>query len=290
MAVLVSRAPTRRRTPVRRIAGMSVTHLLLLGGGLLWLFPFLWTLGSSLKSPEGFFDKGLNPLPDGVHGANFSSAWEEASFGSYFVNTVVVAGGSVVLTLLATSMAGYVLARTDFPGRKLCIGLISVTLFLPHGYTIIPIFDIVRGLGLLNTLWAVIIVQSSSGLVFATFLFMGYFSTMDREIEDAAKVDGAGFHQTFWRVMLPLSGPMLATVGLFTCISAWNSFFVPLVFTLSKPELRTMPVGMYSFLGENSTDWTLLCAGSVISLVPIVVIFLLLQRYFVNGIAGAVKG
>lgn len=295
MAVLVSNAqhrrpPPRRRTPVRRIAGMSLTHLLLLGGGLLWLFPFLWTLGSSLKSPEGFFDKGLNPLPDGVHGANYSSAWEEASFGSYFVNTVVVAGGSVVLTLLATSMAGYVLARTDFPGRKLCIGLISVTLFLPHGYTIIPIFDIVRGLHLLNTPWAVIIVQSSSGLVFATFLFMGYFSTMDREIEDAAKVDGASFHQTFWRVMLPLSGPMLATVGLFTCISAWNSFFIPLVFTLSKPELRTMPVGMYSFLGENSTDWTFLCAGSVISLVPIVVIFLLLQRYFVNGIAGAVKG
>jgi len=290
MAVLVSRAPVRRRTPVRRIAGVSVTHLLLLGGGLLWLFPFLWTLGSSFKSPEAFFDKGLNPLPDGVHAANYGSAWEEASFGDYFVNTVLVAGGAVVLTLLATSMAGYVLARTNFPGKKLCIGLISVTLFLPHGYTIIPIFDIVRGLGLLNTLWAVIIVQSSSGLVFATFLFMGYFSTMDREIEDAAKVDGASFHQTFWRVMLPVSGPMIATVGLFTCISAWNSFFIPLVFTLSKPELRTMPVGMYSFLGENSTDWTFLCAGSVISLVPIVVIFLVLQRYFVNGIAGAVKG
>ncbi|MEV6109565.1 carbohydrate ABC transporter permease [Streptomyces sp. NPDC051940] len=292
MAVLTARPAVRRRPPraARRRAGRSLTHVLLLVGGLLWLFPFLWTLGSSFKSPDGFFDQGLNPVPDGVHGSNYTSAWEEASFGSYFLNTVVVAGGAVVLTLLATSMAGYVLARTDFPGRKAVIGLVSVTLFLPHGYTIIPIFDIVRGLGLLDTLWSVIIVQSSSSLVFATFLFMGYFSTMDREIEDAARVDGANFHQTFWRVMLPLSGPMLATVGLFTCISAWNSFFIPLVFTLSKPELHTLPVGMYSFIGQNSTDWTFLCAGSVISLVPIVVVFLLLQRYFVNGLAGAVKG
>jgi ABC-type glycerol-3-phosphate transport system permease component len=295
MAVLVStaprgRTPARRRATVRRTAGMSLTHLLLLGAGLLWLFPFLWTLGSSFKSDDGFFSRGLNPIPDGVHADNYSGAWQGASFGAYFFNTVVVAGGAVILTLLASSMAGYVLARTNFPGRKICIGLISVTLFLPHGYTIIPIFDIVRGLHLLDTLWSVIIVQSSSGLVFATFLFMGYFSTMDPEIEDAAKVDGASFHQIFWRVMLPLTGPMLATVGLFTCVSAWNSFFIPLVFTLSKPELRTLPVGMYSFVGENSTDWTFLCAGSVISLVPIVAIFLLLQRYFVNGLAGAVKG
>jgi ABC-type glycerol-3-phosphate transport system permease component len=295
MAVLVSSSrrgqkPARRRAAVRRTAGRSLIHLLLLGGGLVWLFPFLWTLGSSFKSSDGFFSRGLNPFPDGVHLSNYTGAWKGASFGTYFVNTVLVAGGCVILTLLATSMAGYVLARTDFPGRKACIGLISVTLFLPHGYTIIPVFDIVRELHLLNTLWSVIIVQSSSSLVFATFLFMGYFSTMDREIEDAAKVDGASFHQTFWRVMLPLSGPMLATVGLFTCITAWNSFFIPLVFTLSKPELRTLPVGMYSFVGQNSTDWTFLCAGSVISLVPIVAIFLLLQRYFVNGLAGAVKG
>jgi raffinose/stachyose/melibiose transport system permease protein len=102
-------------------------------------------------------------------------------------------------------------------------------------------------------------------------------------------VDGANFHQTFWRIMLPLSGPMLATVGLFTAISAWNNFFIPLVFTLGRPELRTLAVGMYAFIGENSTDWTLLCAGTVITLAPIIALFLLLQKFFVNGLAGAVK-
>jgi ABC-type glycerol-3-phosphate transport system permease component len=182
-----------------------------------------------------------------------------------------------------------VLARTQFVGRRGCLLLVSVTLFLPHGYTIIPVFDVIRGLGLLNTLWAVVIVQSAGGVVFATFLFMGYFMTIDRELEDAARVDGANFHQVFWRVMLPLAGPMLATVALFTFISAWNSFFIPLVFTLSRPELHTLAVGMYAFVGQNSTQWTYLCAGSVLTLAPIILVFVLLQRYFVNGIAGAVK-
>jgi ABC-type glycerol-3-phosphate transport system permease component len=285
---MASLVVTRGRA-VRRGLRMGPTHLVLLVCGLVWLFPFLWALGSSFKSADGFFSQGLNPIPKELHPSNYSTAWNEASFGRYFINTVLISGGTVVLVLAATSMAGYVLARTSFPGKRVCIGLISLTMFLPHGYTIIPIFDIVQRLGLLNSLWSVILVQSSSSLVFATFLFMGYFSTMDRELEDAAKMDGANFHQTFWRVMLPLSGPMLATVGLFTCISAWNSFFIPLVFTLSRPDLHTLSVGMYSFLGQNSTDWTLLCAGSVITLIPIVVIFLLLQRYFVNGLAGAVK-
>jgi len=167
--------------------------------------------------------------------------------------------------------------------------LVSATLFLPHGYTIIPVFDLMQRLHLLNSLWSVIIVQASGGVVFGTFLFMGYFMAIDRELEDAAQVDGANFHQTFARIMLPLSGPMIATVGLFTAITAWNSFFIPLVFTLGRPELRTLAIGMYAFIGENSTEWTLLCAGTVITLAPIIALFLLLQRFFVNGLAGAVK-
>ncbi|MGW6199446.1 carbohydrate ABC transporter permease [Kribbella sp. NPDC055110] len=129
----------------------------------------------------------------------------------------------------------------------------SATLFLPHGYMIIPVFDLMQRLHLLNSLWSVIIVQA------------------------------------FARIMLPLSAPMLATVGMFTAITAWNSFFIPLVFTLGRPELRTLAIGMYAFIGENSTEWTLLCAGTVITLTPIILLFVLLQRFFVNGLAGAVK-
>ena len=269
---------------------MLMTHLVLLVSGIAWMYPFLWTLGSSLKDTDEFFGRGLNPLPQNLLWSNYARAWGQASFGTYFVNTLLITLATCAATLLVTAMAGYVLARTKFPGRNLCLFLISATLFLPHGYTIIPIFDLMEKLGLLNSLFSIIIVQASGGVVFGTFLFMGFFQTMNVELEDAARVDGASFHQTFWRIMLPLSGPMLATVGLFTAINAWNSYFIPLVFTLARPELRTLSVGMYAFVGENSTEWTLLCAGSVITLVPIIALFLMLQRFFVNGLAGAVKG
>lgn len=282
--------PPPREARRRRVRPVTVLkHAALLAGGLAWLYPLFWVFGGSLKTTEDFFDAGLNPWPSDLQWGNYADAWRGASFGQYFLNTVILTAVAVTVVLAASSMAGYVLARTKFPGRGLALGLIAVTLFLPHGYTIIPVFDLVQRLHLLNTLWSVIVVQASGGLVFATFLFMGYFQSMDKEIEEAAKIDGASFPQTFYKIMLPLSGSMAATVGLFTTITAWNSFFVPLVFTLARPDLRTLAVGMYAFIGENSTNWTLLCAGSVITLAPIIVLFLLLQRYFVNGLAGAVK-
>ncbi|MFI5695204.1 carbohydrate ABC transporter permease [Kribbella sp. NPDC051586] len=273
----------------RRRVVTVMTHVALLVSGLAWLYPLFWALGSSLKSDDDFFVDGLNPMPSHFLWANYLDAWQEASFGRYFMNTILLTLGTVVITLVVTSCAGYVLARTRFPGRGFCLGLVSATLFLPHGYTIIPVFDLMQRVHLLNSLWSVIIVQASGGVVFGTFLFMGYFMAIDKELEDAAQVDGANFHQTFVRIMLPLSGPMLATVGLFTAITAWNSFFIPLVFTLGRPELRTLAIGMYAFIGENSTEWTLLCAGTVITLAPIILLFVLLQRFFVNGLAGAVK-
>ncbi|WP_427893262.1 carbohydrate ABC transporter permease [Kribbella sp. GL6] len=274
---------------MRRRGVTVMTHVALLVSGLAWLYPLFWALGSSLKSDDDFFSDGLNPMPSHFLWSNYLTAWQEASFSRYFMNTILITLGTVVITLVVTACAGYVLARTRFPGRGFCLGLVSATLFLPHGYTIIPVFDLMQRLHLLNSLWSVIIVQASGGVVFGTFLFMGYFMAVDKELEDAAQVDGANSHQTFVRIMLPLSGPMLATVGLFTAITAWNSFFVPLVFTLGRPELRTLAIGMYAFIGENSTQWTLLCAGTVITLAPIILLFVLLQRFFVNGLAGAVK-
>jgi ABC-type glycerol-3-phosphate transport system permease component len=292
MALSVStsvRSSSRGNYKVRRRVILVVTNVILLGGGILWMYPFLWTLGSSLKSVNGFFNEGLSIIPKEFAWSNYVNAWNEASFGQYFLNTVIVTVATVILTAIFTAMAGYVLARRQFPGKRLVIGLIALTLFLPHGYTIIPVFDIVQRLDLLNTLWSIIIVQTAGGMVFSTFLFMGYFSSLNHEMEDAARVDGAGFHQVFWRVILPMSTPMLATVALFTFIGTWNSFLIPLVFTLGQPELQTLAVGMFAFIGQNSTQWTFLCAGSVITLAPVMLVFVLLQRYFVNAIAGAVK-
>ena len=268
---------------------MLPVHLVLFIGGFFWVYPFLWLLGSSLKTTKDFFDRGLNILPGEVAWDNYVRAWNDGNFGQYFINTIVVSICVVSLVILVTAMAGYSLSRTTFPGKALILGLIALTLFLPHGYTIIPIFDLITQLGLLNTLSSFIIVETAGGVVFSTFLFMGYFSSIDKEIEDAARMDGANFHQRFWMIMLPLSGPIVATIALMTFISSWNNFFVPLVFTLGVPELRTLAVGMFAFLGQNTIDWTSLTAGSVITLAPIIVVFILLQRYFINGVAGAVK-
>lgn len=290
-AVTVGRpARARNRPPLPRRAGRLALHLVLLAGGAVWVYPFVWALGSSLKTPEDFLDSGVALIPDEARWENYLEAWQGASFGRYFVNSLIVTGFTVALTLLLTSMAGFALARTRFPGRRLIVGALVVTFFLPHGYTIIPIFDLIRGLGLLNSLWAIILVQTAGGMVFNTILFMGYFATIGRDVEEAARVDGASFNQVFWYVMLPLSTPMLATLGLFTFMRSWNDFFTPLVFTLGQPELRTLPVGLYAFQSQTSTEWSLLTAGTVITLIPVMLVFVFVQRRIVDVVAGAVKG
>jgi raffinose/stachyose/melibiose transport system permease protein len=298
MATAISQRPasggeTRRKqkqkSKYQQYVGKALLHVVLFGCGIFWVYPFLWALGSSFKSPAGFFDEGLNIFPKEVQWSNYIDAWIRGTFGTYFFNTIFITALTVICTLALTSMAGFVLARTSFPGKKFLIVLVTVTIFLPHGYTIVPIFDIVQHAGLLDTLWAVIVVETAGNMVFSTFLFIGYYSTMNRELEDAARVDGASFHQLFWRVMFPLARPMLATVGLFTFIGSWNNFFIPLVFTLGNSDLRTLPVGMYAFISQTSTDWTLLCAASMISLVPTILVFVFTQRYVINAVAGAVK-
>lgn len=295
MASLAFSSPRADR-PHRRSKGGEtfrrlLTHLILLAGGLIWVYPFLWMLGSSFKSPLGFFAEGLSVIPKEFLWQNYVEAWNAASFGQYFLNTVIISVGTVFFTLAIASMAGYILARKKFPGKMVVISFIVITLFLPSGYTILPIYDLIIRLGLIEQpLIAVMLVETAGGLVFPTFLLMGYFSTLDRELEEAALIDGANFHQLFWRVMLPLATPMLATVGLFTFISSWNNFFIPLVFTAADSSTSTLAVGMYSFVGNHSTNWTEMSAAAVISLVPIMLVFVFLQRYFINAIAGAIKG
>src|SRR5579875_651395 len=279
-----------RNARYRQQALSLLLHVILLVGGFFWIYPFLWALAGSFRTETGFFNEGIGIIPQEFLWQNYVQAWTEASFGQYFFNTVFITVLTVAFTLVFTSMAGFVLARTRFPGKATLVVLIALTLFLPHGYTIVPVFDLIQRLGLLDTLWSVIVVETAGNMIFNTFLFMGYFSTMDRELEDAARVDGASFHQLFWQVMFPLARPMLATLGLFTFITSWNNFLIPLVFTLGNSDLRTLPVGLYAFIAQTSTNWVLLCAASMISLVPTILVFVFAQRHVVNAFAGAVKG
>jgi ABC-type glycerol-3-phosphate transport system permease component len=270
--------------------GQWILHIVLITIGLIYIFPFIWMLGTAFKTPPEFFSQGINPFPAGEwQWSNFSNAWVKANFSRYFLNSVIVSVLVTGFTVLLTAMAAYALTRLKVPLGRVVMGFIVMILFLPSGYTIIPTINIVQRLGMLNSLGAVVLVLTAGSMVFNTLLFYGYMRTMPKEIEEAAVIDGASVHQRFRNVVLPMSGPMIATVALFTFMNTWNDFFVSLVFTLSRPELRTLAVGMYAFVGQASRDWTLLCAAATISILPIIFIYVLLQERFTEAFAGAVK-
>lgn len=258
-------------------------------GAALWVYPFVWMVSASLKDPLEVFAAGLDLIPKTPIWENYQRAWSDAGFGQYLLNTVIVTVVTVALVVVRCAMAGYVLARFSFLGKKTILGVLVATLFVPTGYTIIPVVEISHQLGLLNSLTGMILALSGAAHVASVLLYAGYFRQIPKELEEAAIVDGAGFFTTFFRVMLPLAMPVTATVALLTFLSTWNAFFLPLVFTFSRPDLRTLSVGMLAFVGENSVDWSGMAAAATISLLPVVVLFILLQRYFVEGIAGAVK-
>ena len=285
-------APAARRRPAGRVLRRLpywFAAVILIGLVAVWIYPFLWMVSAALKSPLEVFSAGLNLIPESPVWDNFRRAWVDARFSQYLLNTVIVTALTVLLVLIRCSMTGYVLARYSFFGRKIILGILVATLFVPAGYTIIPVIDLATRLGMLNSLWGMIVALSGGAHVASILLYLGYFRQLPKELEEAAIMDGAGFFRTFFQVMLPLAMPVTATVTLMTFLSTWNAFFLPLVFTFSRPDLRTLSVGMLAFIGENSTDWSGMAAAATISLLPVVLLFILLQRYFVEGIAGAVK-
>jgi multiple sugar transport system permease protein len=275
--------------PLKKL-GIPLTHILLIASGLIWIYPFIWMIMASFKTNSEYISSGLAILPKSFQIENYIRAWETAKFSVYFYNTVILSVSVVVIVVLLCAMTGYVLGRFEFPGRKMILILVAATLFLPKGYTIIPIYSFVNSLGLNNTLAGVILAEAGGAHVLFILLFTAFYRGVPKELEEAAQIDGAGFIRTFIQVMLPLSKPTIATTGILQFMYTWNSFLIPLVFTLSKPELRTLGVGMFQFVGEHSVDWTGAAAAASISLIPIILIFIFFQRYFVEGIAGAVKG
>ncbi|WP_242504466.1 carbohydrate ABC transporter permease [Promicromonospora panici] len=269
--------------------GRVLTFVGLLVLALVWIYPFIWLLSASVKDSSEIFGSGLDLIPDQFVWENYLRAWNEAGFASYFVNSVLITAGTVLLVVVRSALAGYVLGRFDFPGKKLLIGVFLVTFFLPEGYTIIPVTQLTDQLGLLNTHAGVILGLGAGGQIASTLLYAGYFRGLPKELEESAKLDGAGPFRTFFQIMMPMAWPITATVVILTFLFAWNTYLLPLVFTLSEPDLRTLAIGMTVFVGEYGQDWSGMAAAAVISLVPVVVVFVILQRKFVDSIAGAVK-
>jgi len=285
----MNRPSSHRMLQHRGSLGLGFQSLALAAFCIVWIYPFLWLASASLKDSLEIFVSGLNLVPADWQWNNYARAWNDAGFERYMLNSFIVTVGSVFIVVIRCALTGYVLARYNFIGKKFVIGILLVTIFVPAGYTIIAVMDLSRQLGLLNTHLGIILALSAGGHVAAILLYAGYFNSIPRDLEEAAVLDGASFLQVFRSIMLPLAGPVTATVTVLTFLTTWNAFFVPLVFTFSRPDLRTLAVGMLAFRGEHSTDWSGLAAAATLSLIPVVLLFVFLQRYFLEGIAGAVK-
>lgn len=273
-------SPRRRR---------QLTTVILAAICAVWVYPLVWMMSASFTpNAEIFGGGGLIPANPTVE--NYTRAWREANIGRYFFNTLFVTVGSVLLTTVAAALMGYVLGRRAVPGKGWLAAGMVFTLFIPQGFTIIPVFELLGAIGLSQSLWGLMLATCGHSIVIFTLLFAGYFSQIPKELEEASLMDGVGPVQTFWFVMLPLAKPIVVTVVVMQTLQAWNDFLLPLVITLANPALRTLSVGVYSFRGEHFIDWGGMTAASAITIVPVIILFLFLQRYFIDGLAGAVKG
>jgi multiple sugar transport system permease protein len=253
--------------------------LLLVGAGLM-MAPLGVALLTSI-TPVGTMATGFN-LPTQVTFVNYQAAWERGNFVLAFANSTFVALAVTAAQIFTSALAGYALARLKFRGRQALILVVLATLVIPFQLLVIPIFLILKWGHLLNTYTSLILPSAASG--FGIFLLRQFFMTIPIELEQAAMLDGANRFQVLWRIMLPLSRPALVTLFLFTFIGEWNDLFKPLIFT-TRPELRTVQLALAEFQEQFTNSWQLLMAAVVISTVPIVLLFLLGQKQFIQGVA-----
>ena len=283
---------------MRRIRYFSpsiiATYVVLVSISVVTGFPVVYSVFGSFKPNREFVLGGARILPVQWRFENYVEAWELANFAQYTWNSLYVAIPTVILSLFFVSMAGYVFSRFRFPGRTLMLGTLLATMFLATGtVTLYPIFRIARFLGIHQSLWGIIIVYIFSTNAAFIYLIMGYLGGISPELDQAATIDGCTKFGIYWRIILPLSKPILATLGLLAFRAAWNDYLLPLVFTMARPAMRTLTVGVIALRDtrDGAAAWNLMLAGTTISLVPIVVIYLITNKYFIRGItAGSVKG
>ncbi|MGL4621908.1 carbohydrate ABC transporter permease [Chroococcidiopsis sp.] len=265
------------------------TYGLLGAIAILMLFPLLWLLSTSLKSPtENIFQFPPQFLPSQPTLNNFTRVWETNPFGRYLFNSTLVALLTVGLNLLFCALAAYPLARLEFRGREIIFTAIVTTIMIPFQIVMIPLYILTVQLGMKNTYLGIIFPAIASA--FGIFLLRQAFQGVPKELEEAARIDGCSELGIWWHVMLPAIRPALVTLAIFVFIGAWSDFLWPLI-AIDRPELYTLPLGVAMLAGTFSLDWRLIAAGSIISIAPILILFLFVQRYIVPTAAGSgVKG
>lgn len=268
----------RRRIPV----GSIISHVLLVVVALIFMFPLIFMVATSLKIPAEVFTKPPELIGSEIRWQNYLEVFDYAPFGRYLFNGILVATLGTFLNLVACSLSGYAFARLKWAGRDVTFGVFLATLMVPQEVLVVPAFVLIQQLGWVNSYKALIIPWAFSAL--GAFLLRQFFVSVPQELDDAARVDGAGIVRTFLTVMLPLAKPTLAVLAVFSFIAYWNSFLWPLIAINDVSTYGTIPLGLQQFFGQQGAQWHLVMAASVFSMVPTVVLLILLQKHLVRGI------
>jgi len=270
---------------IRKIVPQLVAYLVLSITAVVSILPFLWMVSTSLKGDGQIFTWPPQLIPDPFVWSNYQKVFEQVPFERYFLNTLFYSSMVLCGQLLFCSLAGYAFARLQFPGRDVIFMLYLGTMMIPATVTLVPSFILMRWFGWVDTIWAMT-VPGMFGSAFGTFLMRQFMLTIPKDLDDAAVIDGASKWRIYWQIVLPLTKPALAVLGVFTITTVWNDFMWPLIMLHSK-DLYTLNLGLASFRGgmQSYTFWAGLMAAATMTVTPLIVIYLFTQRFFTQGIS-----
>jgi multiple sugar transport system permease protein/alpha-1,4-digalacturonate transport system permease protein len=270
-------------TPWRDLKGKNALIWgLLVAGAFVMLFPLYWMLATAIRPRTELFSGGFHLFPSDLVWSNFSEAWGKLPFTQFYVNSLIIAAIAVVITVFINLLAGYTFAKYDFPGRNIIFLLLISTLMIPIQVIMVPEFLIITKLGWVNTYAGVIVPRAAEA--FGIFMVRQFMVSIPDELIEAARLDGAGEFKIFWKVVLPLSWPVVAVLTIFTFMWRWNDFAWPLV-VLQDRASYTVTLGLNLMKGQFFTDWTGIMSMSLVSILPMLLVFIFFQRYFIQGIA-----
>jgi len=261
----------------------------LIVGSLLFLVPVLFVVLTALKSKHDLASQPFFALPTELRFDNFAKAWIDGNLNTYIGNSVFISLVKVPLGILIESLAAFALTRMDLKGALIVFMVFLVGMMIPMQATLVPLNIFLHFVGLENTYPGIIFVYIGFGIPFGILILRGFFRSIPKELDEAALIDGCSDGQRFFRVILPLAKPAVAALIILDFLSTWNEFILAQIF-LTKDSMKTITTGLMSFIGQHSTDYTLLNAGVVLTMIPSIVVYMVFQKYFVSGVSGAVKG
>ena len=272
----------------------GILWLLLVCISIVVIFPVLYIILGSFKENQELLLGGSNVFPQKWITQNYVDAWNQANFAVYTKNSLLLSFGVMIISLVVASMAGYVFSRKHFPGKEVIYGIFTAFMFINVGsVSLRPLYELATQLKINTSLWPVVLFSAGGGQATYIFLCRGYVNSVPKELDEAARIDGCSFFQTYSRIIMPMLKPVLATIAILSFRQGWNEYIMPRVFTMTNDSLRPLTVGvnMLKNAGDGAAAWNIMFAGATIAIIPILIVFICFSRYFMGGLtAGAVKG